>query len=178
MKKNLIFSKKRFLDLYSQLNSSKKDHFKNYIIKRKQKHKFHIVSPSPWPFLTSLSALVLVSSLILWMHYYNFSLISLLVGVLCILLSMYIWFRDIIRESIFMGYHTQNVQFNIRFGFTLFIVSEIMFFFGFFWSLLHFSLCPSIFGGNIWPPEGIVNFFISQDIAQNILVDDLFSLFF
>jgi heme/copper-type cytochrome/quinol oxidase subunit 3 len=37
----------------------------------------------------------------------------------------------------------------------LFILSEIMFFFGFFWSFFHSALVPSIFIGAIWPPVGI-----------------------
>lgn len=37
----------------------------------------------------------------------------------------------------------------------LFIVSEIMFFFGFFWAYLHCSLSPNIELGSMWPPAGI-----------------------
>jgi len=35
----------------------------------------------------------------------------------------------------------------------LFIVSEIMFFFSFFWAFFHFSLAPSIWIGGVWPPK-------------------------
>jgi heme/copper-type cytochrome/quinol oxidase subunit 3 len=37
----------------------------------------------------------------------------------------------------------------------LFIISEIMFFFGFFWAFFHSALIPSIFIGAVWPPIGI-----------------------
>jgi cytochrome c oxidase subunit 3 len=40
-------------------------------------------------------------------------------------------------------------------GMLLFIASEIMFFFGFFWAFFHSSLNPSIWIGAIWPPIGI-----------------------
>jgi cytochrome c oxidase subunit 3 len=40
-------------------------------------------------------------------------------------------------------------------GFILFIVSEIMLFFGFFWAFFHSSLCPSILIGAEFPPVGI-----------------------
>lgn len=43
-------------------------------------------------------------------------------------------------------------------GFVLFIVSEVMFFFGFFWAFFHSSVAPSIFIGGIWPPKGIEPF--------------------
>jgi heme/copper-type cytochrome/quinol oxidase subunit 3 len=39
---------------------------------------------------------------------------------------------DIIREATFEGYHTLIVQSGIYFGMSLFILSEIMFFFSFF----------------------------------------------
>ena len=37
----------------------------------------------------------------------------------------------------------------------LFIVSEVMFFFGFFWAYFHFSLSPAIEIGCLWPPYSI-----------------------
>lgn len=37
----------------------------------------------------------------------------------------------------------------------MFIVSEIMFFFGFFWAYFHSSLSPAIQIGSIWPPFAI-----------------------
>lgn len=37
----------------------------------------------------------------------------------------------------------------------LFIVSEVMFFFSFFWAFFHSSLSPSIWIGCVWPPIGI-----------------------
>ena len=38
-------------------------------------------------------------------------------------------------------------------GMMLFIVSEIMFFFGFFWAFFHSSLVPSPYIGGVWPPK-------------------------
>jgi len=40
-------------------------------------------------------------------------------------------------------------------GMLLFIVSEIMFFFAFFWAFFHSSIAPDIGVGGIWPPEAI-----------------------
>jgi len=36
------------------------------------------------------------------------------------------------------------VKKGLKLGFLLFIVSEIMLFFGFFWAFFHSALCPSI----------------------------------
>jgi len=65
------------------------------------------------------------------------------------------WFSDIIREATYEGHHTSYVQLGIYYGVILFIVSEIMFFFSFFWAFFHISLSPNIYIGMIWPPEYI-----------------------
>jgi cytochrome c oxidase subunit 3 len=36
-----------------------------------EQHPFHLVDPSPWPLMTSLSLLSLTLSFILYFHYYN-----------------------------------------------------------------------------------------------------------
>jgi len=63
------------------------------------------------------------------------------------------WFIAILRESS-KGYHTPRVQNGLRLGVILFIVSEIMFFFAFFWAFFHYSLIPSAAIGGVWPPVG------------------------
>ena len=40
----------------------------------------------------------------------------------------------------------------------LFIVSEILFFFAFFWAFFHSSLAPAIVLGCVWPPAAIETF--------------------
>ena len=68
------------------------------------------------------------------------------------------WFWDIIVEGTYFGHHTKLVEKGLRTGMLLFIISEIMFFFGFFWAFFHSSLSPNIDIGAIWPPKGIVTF--------------------
>jgi len=41
-------------------------------------------------------------------------------------------------------------------GMVLFISSEVMFFFAFFWAFFNSSLNPSIWIGAVWPPVGII----------------------
>jgi cytochrome c oxidase subunit 3 len=43
----------------------------------------------------------------------------------------------------------------LRLGVILFIISEFMFFFSFFWAFFHSSLSPSVELGSVWPPLGI-----------------------
>lgn len=52
-------------------------------------------------------------------------------------------------------FHTNLVWKGFKIGFILFIVSEVMFFFGFFWAFFHSALSPTIQIGAVWPPLGV-----------------------
>nr|WRK21484.1 cytochrome c oxidase subunit III [Nelidina sp. n.] len=119
-------------------------------------HPFHLVENSPWPIISSLSALSLTSSLILWIHMNENTLVIL--SSMNTILIMSQWWRDIIRESTFQGLHTKKVIKSMKWGMVLFIMSEIMFFVSFFWVFFHSSLSPSIEIGMEWPPLGIKPF--------------------
>nr|YP_010026544.1 cytochrome c oxidase subunit III [Calotes mystaceus]QOQ85766.1 cytochrome c oxidase subunit III [Calotes mystaceus] len=118
-----------------------------------QMHPFHLVTPSPWPILAATSTLMLTSGLVLWMHLKTPMLIYL--GLLTLLMTAYQWWRDIIREGTMQGHHTKKVQKGLRYGMILFIMSEVLFFFGFFWAFFFASFNPSHNLGLLWPPKGI-----------------------
>nr|UHA55338.1 cytochrome c oxidase subunit III [Dimorphopteryx sp. 1 GYN-2021] len=122
----------------------------------KKNHSFHLVDYSPWPLLGALSTMIMMTGSIK-MFNYNISNLFLL-GVLIILLIMYQWWRDIIRESTFQGLHTSSVTMGMKWGMILFITSEVFFFVSFFWAFFHSSLSPSIEIGGEWPPKGILPF--------------------
>ena len=66
---------------------------------------------------------------------------------------------DVVREGE-GGDHTPTVQIGLRYGMTLFIASEVMFFVVWFWAYFNASLAPSsveIVGG-VWPPLTIETF--------------------
>nr|CVK87319.1 cytochrome c oxidase subunit 3 [Haementeria officinalis] len=114
---------------------------------------FHLVEPSPWPITSALSALFITLGLTSWFH--NKGNLCLYLGMLLILLSMYLWWRDITREATLMGHHTSYVVKGLRLGMIFFITSEVCFFFGFFWGFFHSSLAPTTELGCVWPPVGI-----------------------
>ena len=120
-----------------------------------QKHPFHLVDPSPWPIFASLAAFSTTVGAVLFMHGYQGGNTLFASGFCMVLYSMYVWWRDIIREATFQGHHTRTVQIGLRYGMLLFIVSEIMFFVAFFWAFFHSSLAPTIEIGAVWPPKGI-----------------------
>lgn len=126
--------------------------------KHLKRHFFHLVDISPWPIVGGFSAFILCNGTVLYFHNIENGGYYILLGFLLVVLTGIVWWRDIIREGTFEGRHTQKVQLNLRYGMILFIVSEIMFFFAFFWAYFHSSLAPTIELGSIWPPEAISPF--------------------
>lgn len=72
-----------------------------------------------------------------------------------ILITIWSWGRELVREATFEGWHTNWVVYNLYIGMILFLASEAMLFFPFFWAFFHASLSPAITVGGVWPPEGI-----------------------
>ncbi len=120
-----------------------------------RKHPYHLVDPSPWPIFASLATFVTTIGGVMYMHAYIGGASVLCFGLIMIIYSMFVWWRDVIRESTFQGHHTAAVQLGLRYGMILFIISEIMFFLAFFWAFFHSSLAPTVEIGAIWPPKGI-----------------------
>lgn len=51
--------------------------------------------------------------------------------------------------------YTSHTHASLKCAVILFIVSEAMFFFSFFWAYCHFGFAPGFFLGCRWPPVGI-----------------------
>lgn len=115
---------------------------------------FHLVEYSPWPITGSLGALTLTIGITSWFHGLGVSCLCL--GIIIILLTIFQWWRDIIRERTIIGFHTTPVTKGLRWGMILFITSEIIFFFAFFWRFFHSRLAPTPEIGCTWPPTGII----------------------
>lgn len=117
-----------------------------------QRHSFHLVDPSPWPMVCSLTAFSLLYNVALYLHG-NAANGSNLVWILGgLIFFMFFWWVDVIREGTVEGQHTTKVSAGLRLGMLLFIVSEVLFFFAFFWAFFHSSINPSIALGGVWPP--------------------------
>ena len=123
-------------------------------------HNYHLVDPSPWPVVGSISAFVLAVGAVNWFHEgHPWFMIAGFVGVLY---TMFMWWADIIKEA-HQGDHTKVVQIHLRYGMLLFIASEVMFFVAWFWAYFDASLFydeaiqasrVAATGGQ-WPPKGI-----------------------
>ena len=121
-----------------------------------KKHDYHLVDPSPWTIYVSFSCLILAIGSVYYLH----SEVSwgMYLGLALLLYGTYMWFRDVVIEAEHQGHHTPVVQIHHRYGMTLFIASEVMFFVAWFWAYFDASLFPSLAIGATWPPKDIVTF--------------------
>lgn len=118
-------------------------------------HGYHLVNPSPWPLLGSMGTFSLMVGGVLYFHRYAYAEILMLSGLVLVIATMAVWWRDVIREATYQGHHTLAVQKGLKLGVLLFILSEVMFFVSFFWGFFHSALAPTIELGSVWPPVGI-----------------------
>lgn len=114
---------------------------------------YHLVDVSAWPIVVSGGGFILTTGLVSYFGGNSIGVAVVGLGVIC--LGIGLWLRDIIREGTYEGQHTSMVQRGLRLGVILFIVSEVMFFFGFFWAFFYSSVSPVVEIGGVWPPKGI-----------------------
>jgi len=117
------------------------------------RHLFHLVYRSPWPFLVSCFLYFFVSSLAYSFYAVEYSHYFLYFSLLGLISCGIGWLFDIVLEGTFLGFHTMVVRHGLKAGFLLFVVSEVLLFFGFFWAFFHSALCPSIEIGAVYPPD-------------------------
>ncbi|MFN3462785.1 MAG: cytochrome c oxidase subunit 3, partial [Terricaulis sp.] len=113
------------------------------------KHDYHLVNPSPWPFVASIGALVAAVGAVVLMrglssneadfffgkgHWTLF-----LVGMGILIITCIGWWGDVIKESR-GGDHTPVVDIGLRYGMILFIASEVMFFVAWFWMFFELAI--------------------------------------
>nr|YP_009652902.1 cytochrome c oxidase subunit III [Andrena chekiangensis]QCG69815.1 cytochrome c oxidase subunit III [Andrena chekiangensis] len=119
-------------------------------------HPFHMVTLSPWPMLTSINIMNTFMSMIIM---FNLKMkLLMIISMATLIMCIIQWWRDVIRESTFQGFHTFTVTKLIKMSMILFIISELLFFVAFFWTYFHSSITPSIEIGMNWPPSSINQF--------------------
>jgi cytochrome c oxidase subunit 3 len=124
-------------------------------------HDYHILNPSVWPLLGSVAAFVMLFGAVLFFH--GSGPWMLLIGFVGVLYVMFGWWSETVTENQ-VGDHTPVVLIGLRYGFILFIMSEVMFFFAWFWSFFKHALYPMHPDGlspgidGVWPPVGIETF--------------------
>lgn len=118
-------------------------------------HPYHMVSQSPWPYSLSWVLFCLTTSTVLTFQGYPMGSWLLCNSLLLLVWGMSLWFKDIIAEASYLGYHTDKVQKGLSLGVVMFIISEAFFFLSIFWAYFHSALGPTIEIGAEWPPKAI-----------------------
>ncbi|PPB81089.1 cytochrome c oxidase subunit 3 [Albidovulum inexpectatum] len=124
-------------------------------------HDYQILPPSIWPLLGSLGGFTMLFGAVLWMQ--GITPFVFVAGAILVAYVMYGWWSDMIREAN-AGEHTPVVRISLRYGFILFIISEVMFFAAWFWTFFKHALYPMHPEGlspkvdGVWPPAGIETF--------------------
>jgi len=113
------------------------------------KHDYHLVNPSPWPFVASVGALIAAIGAVVLMRGLSsneadfffgkghWTLFAVGMGILVI--TCIGWWGDVIKESR-QGDHTPVVDIGLRYGMILFIASEVMFFVAWFWMFFELAI--------------------------------------
>ncbi|AAV96308.1 cytochrome c oxidase subunit 3 [Ruegeria pomeroyi] len=102
-------------------------------------HDYHILAPSIWPLIGSIGGFVMLFGAVLWMH--GITPYMFWAGFIAVLYVMYAWWAEVVAESR-VGDHTPVVRIGLRYGMILFITSEVMFFFAWFWSFFKHRMYP------------------------------------
>ncbi len=116
-------------------------------------HDYHILHPSVWPFIGALSGFAMLIGAVLWMH--GITPWVFWMGFIGVLYTMFAWWSDVVHES-HVGDHTPVVRIGLRYGFMLFIMSEVMFFAAWFWSFFKHTIYPMAnYAGTEYVPPNI-----------------------
>ena len=122
-------------------------------------HDYHILNPSLYPFLGAVAGFIMLFGAVLFFH--GSGPWMMLLGLLGVLYVMYGWWAETVAEN-FAGDHAPVVLIGLRYGFILFIMSEVMFFVAWVWSFFKHAMYPmgemSPIEDGVWPPVGIETF--------------------
>jgi cytochrome c oxidase subunit 3 len=131
-----------------------------YDLKSGKPHPYHVPHASAWPLLASVAAGIMAAGMVMFMHKaqlgsFHVGAKALILGSLGVLAIMWVWWRDVIHEAFVEKAHSPETKKGLRYGMALFISSEVMFFFAFFWAFFDSALFPKEAIGFVWPPANV-----------------------
>ena len=97
---------------------------------------YFVPSSSKWPFVGSIAMLVMMVGVASWLNDASWGRWTFFTGVAMLVFTLFLWFGDVIRESVGGNYNRQ-VDGSFRMGMIWFIFSEVMFFAAFFGALFY-----------------------------------------
>jgi cytochrome c oxidase subunit 3 len=115
-----------------------------------KKIPFHLVEKRPWPIFVSFSLLGLLFNSVLNFHKIGRGYV-ILIFLLFFLFSVVRWWAKVSFERN-LGFHKDFVLNKFYVGMLILIISEVFFFFRFFWGFFHNCWFPNFDVGGVWPP--------------------------
>ncbi len=97
---------------------------------------YFVPHSSKWPFVGSIAMFVTMVGVASWLNDSSWGMWTFYAGVLMLCATLFMWFGDVIRESVGGNYNRQ-VDVSFRMGMVWFIFSEVMFFAAFFGALFY-----------------------------------------
>jgi len=142
-------------------------------------HDYHLVEPSPWPFLSGIATLIWALGMVVFfaglyprstehpngmMEFFfsrgmdmfgadkvsNGGWFIVVLGLLMGAGVMIGWWRDVIKEGD-SGDHTPVVQIGLRYGMIMFLMQEVLFFAAWFWMFFEFGFFHEVRAS--WNPD-------------------------
>lgn len=135
----------------------------------RKSHHFFLLPRSPWPLVSRFLAFNIFFSII---NLLKFGELEIFISrILIIAISSMLWWLGYRNEFSLIGRETLTLERGVKFGMLLFISSEVLFFFSFFWSYFHFFLAPSLELGLCWPPVGVEIFrFLNVPLINTLVL--------
>lgn len=115
-----------------------------------------MVNKSPWAFLARINCLGITIGLLFVFIKIKWLMFSW--SFFFLILISYQWWRDIRRERTYEGFHSDKVSKGLYISIVFFIISEVFFFFSFFWGYFHRRLSINMELGFVWPPIDLISF--------------------
>jgi cytochrome c oxidase subunit 3 len=97
---------------------------------------YYVPHGTRWPIVGSVALFSLVGGGALWLNGWGGGTVATILGLVLLLVMLWGWFGDVIRESV-SGFYNRQVDISFRMGMIWFIFSEVMFFAAFFGALFY-----------------------------------------
>jgi len=134
------------------------NYIKQDVVFTSERRYFHYYNDIPytrWPFYIGNFLFLFLFFGLLYINKYDGTGSLALVSLVLFIYNIFGWFNDMMIESMVFGKYNKKVRKTIAAGFILFVLSEALLFFGFFWTYFDRFFHPSAFLGNRSVPFGL-----------------------
>lgn len=126
-----------------------------FVNERKYYHYYNDIPYTRWPFYACGFIFLMLFYTTLYLNKYEYTGLFAIISLLLLIYNIFGWFFDMLKESMVFGKYNRKVRKTLVAGFILFLVSEVLFFAGFFWTYFDRFFHLSAFIGSRSVPFGL-----------------------